>query len=167
MASDVERLLQAGGREWKRDRRHRVYFENIAPLYGLEYDTDPQTGRLVSAKLDGAPMSTSDARVLLARLRGVKIWYDLRKKEFQWKTLPGIEKIVEKVIHAIGDALPAERAPDASRIHDYGGPFHIEASQELDAALARRDAAAMSAATAKLALVKPRPSQLSSSKAAR
>lgn len=167
MASDVERLVQVGGREWKRDRRHRVYFEKIAPLYGLEYETDPQTGRLVSARLDGSPMSTSDARVLLARLRCVKIWYDLRRKQFQWKTVPGVEKIVEKVIRAIGDALPEEHAPDASRIHDYGGRFHIEASQELNAALASRDSNAMSVATAKLALVKPRPSQLTSSKAAR
>lgn len=160
MSFDAQRLLQVGGVEWKRDRRHRIYIENIASWYGLKWETEPKTGALVTATLDGIPIDTASARELLARLKGIKIWYDLGKHEFQWRDAPDIKRIAERVVHAIERALPADQVPDPSRVYDYGGAYHIEASRELESASKSGDQDALRMARAKLALVRPRPTTL-------
>src|SRR5690606_19782212 len=33
------RLIQAGGRRWEKGGHNRIYFNNLAELYGLRYDT--------------------------------------------------------------------------------------------------------------------------------
>lgn len=160
MAFDAQQLLLVGGKEWKRDHRHRIYIENIATLYGLKWEADPKSGRLLKATLDGSPIDTADARELLARLKGVKIWYDLGKREFQWRDAPDIRKIAERVVLAIERALPPEQTVDPNRIYEYGSAYHVEASRELDEARASGDHEALKAARDKLALVKPRPNVL-------
>jgi hypothetical protein len=160
MAFDAQQLLLVGGKEWKRDHRHRIYIENIASLYGLKWEADPRSGRLINATLDGSPIDTADARELLARLKGVKIWYDLGKREFQWRDAPDIKKIAERVVLAIEKALPSDQTVDPRRVHDYGSTYHVDASREFDEARANGDQQALECARAKLALVKPRPNVL-------
>ncbi len=160
MSFDAQRLIQVGGKEWKRDRRHRIYIENIASWYGLKWETASRTGALISATLDGEPVDLSVARDLLVRLKGIKIWYDLAKHEFQWRDAPDIRRIAERVVSALEKALPSEQVLDPSRVYDYGGSFHVEASRELDLARGSGDPGAMARARAKLALVKPRPTSL-------
>jgi len=160
MMLDAQRLVAAGGKEWKRDSRHRVYFENVSQLYGLRYEVDPRSGDITTATLDGVVIGVEEARDLLSRLKDVKIWYDLGRHRFQWRDSPEIKRIAEKVVQAIQLALPPDEAPDPTRIHEYGSAFHVQASQELDAAFKRGDTAAKAQAQAKLTLVKPRPSAL-------
>lgn len=160
MSFDAQRLLQVGGKEWKRDRRHRIYIENIASWYGLKWETDSKTGALVSATLDDAPIDIMTARDLLARLKGIKIWFDLSKHEFQWRDAPDIRRIAERVVSALEKALPSEQVLDPMRVYDYGGAYHVEASRELESARLSGDPDALTRARAKLALVKPRPNTL-------
>jgi hypothetical protein len=160
MTFDLLRLIEVGGKEWKRDSRHRIYFDDIAFWYGLQCKTDPHTGRVVSATLDGLNIETTEARELLIRLKAVRVWYDVGKQTFTWPDVPDITRVAEKIVAAIMKALPPEQAPDPSRVHEYGSTFHVDASVALDAALKRKDPDAVSQARSRLALIKPRPSPL-------
>ncbi len=77
----VEQLVALGGREWRKGDKHRVYFNNIAPLIGLSLSRYG-TGNISSARLDGRKISNSSARRILNSISRAKFWYDLADGDF-------------------------------------------------------------------------------------
>jgi hypothetical protein len=65
----VEKLTAAGGSEWESGDNHRVYFNDLPELYGLQAERYG-TGNISSAKLDGQKISNSKARKIESGLFG-------------------------------------------------------------------------------------------------
>ena len=77
----VEQLIAVGGSEWQRGNNHRVYFNDLAGLYGLSTN-HYNTGNISSARLHGEKISNSRARELSNTLRTAKLWYDVAESKF-------------------------------------------------------------------------------------
>lgn len=98
MNLNINSLIQAGGKEWQSNGYHRVYFNNLAELYGLECSYY-KTGNISSATLNGESISNSQARKLSSGLAFGKVWFDLKDGEFHTKDLG--PQTSEKLIGAI------------------------------------------------------------------
>lgn len=70
--------MKAIGREWQKDGKHRIYFNELRTLYhGLEL-TYYKNGRTISdAFLDGKRISNRKAGEITGRLAGCSAYYDL------------------------------------------------------------------------------------------
>lgn len=64
----LEALLAVGGNEWRTEDKHRVYFNDLHELFGL----DPEC-----ATLDGEKISNTRSREIDSSLKFGKVWYDL------------------------------------------------------------------------------------------
>jgi len=78
---DIEALKQLGGTEWVKDELHRVYFNNLEKLYGLDYRRY-KTGNIAEASLNSEPISNSEAGLILSCLCDMKIWFDMKDRKF-------------------------------------------------------------------------------------
>lgn len=77
----VEQLVAAGGSEWRKSGKHRVYFNDLAGLYGLETNRY-KTGNISSARLNGKEISNSRARQLDSTLQMATVWFDMLEGKF-------------------------------------------------------------------------------------
>lgn len=90
----VARLVAAGGKEWRSDSgAHRVYFNDLAGLYGLK-TSRYGTGNISSATLRGSGISNSQARKIESAFVFAKLWYDVGTKTFGSKGLGDDDKAV-------------------------------------------------------------------------
>jgi hypothetical protein len=81
----VARLIAIGGKEWQSDRGlHRVYFNDLPGLYGLEVSRY-KTGNVSSARLRGSSISNAQARRVESAFAFAKVWYDVGTKRFESK----------------------------------------------------------------------------------
>ncbi len=100
---DTAKLIQIGGREWIKDGKHRVYFNDdvMCDLYGLK-TSHYNTGNVSSASLNGEPISNSRARKILSTLVG-KLWYDLADGQFhsQYLSDSTVEKLVAEITRRV------------------------------------------------------------------
>src|SRR5690606_14036559 len=101
------RLIQAGGRRWMKAGHNRIYFNNLAELYGLRYGTY-NTGNICWAELDGERISNNSARQILFALSSAKVWYDCTTGRFEAKGLT--EKAHERIMAALGAVAKLEVA---------------------------------------------------------
>jgi len=83
---DTKQLIDAGGSEWESGDQHRIYFNGIEKLYGLEIAAY-NSGNIRSAKLNGSPISNSVARWHLDKIQGAKLWYDMPTQKWQWQRM--------------------------------------------------------------------------------
>lgn len=79
---DVEKLKKLGS-EWEKEGYHRIYFNDLCELYGLELGYY-NTGNISWASLDGEHISNSRARKIKNVLDFAKIYYDLNLGEFKF-----------------------------------------------------------------------------------
>lgn len=77
----VEQLVAVGGSEWQRGDKHRVYFNDLASLYGLEVSRY-NTGNISGARLNGEEISNGQARKLISTLQVAKLWWDVPTGKF-------------------------------------------------------------------------------------
>ena len=94
----VEKLTAAGGSEWESGDNHRVYFNDLPELYGLQAERYG-TGNISSAKLDGQNISNSKARKIESGLFGGKVWYNVKTGKYESKGLS--ESAAKKIISNI------------------------------------------------------------------
>jgi len=94
----VEKLKAAGGSEWESGDNHRVYFNDLPELYGLQAERYG-TGNISSAKLDGQNISNSKARKIESGLFGGKVWYNVKTGKYESKGLS--ESAAKKIISNI------------------------------------------------------------------
>jgi hypothetical protein len=94
----VEKLIAAGGKEWRKDDMHRVYFNDLAQRVGLEYETY-KTGNVKWAKINGTYTSNSHARGIINQLSFGKFWYDVTAGEFRSSSID--EKYVDTITQSI------------------------------------------------------------------
>jgi hypothetical protein len=80
----VEILKQIGS-EWQKNGMHRIYFNHLEDLYGLDCSYY-KTGNISGATLNGELISNSEAKRIQARLAG-KLWYDLADDKFYGRGL--------------------------------------------------------------------------------
>jgi hypothetical protein len=73
--------LKAIGNEWQAGDKHRVYFNNLAELFGLDVSYY-RTGNVQSARLHGVSISNREARGLLNTLRAARVWYEMTDGKF-------------------------------------------------------------------------------------
>ena len=92
------RLLKAGGRLWEKAGMRRLYFNNLAELYGLTLEFY-NTGNISAAWLDGERISNNSARQIVSMLYTGKLWYDLTSGRFESKGLS--ERAVERITKAL------------------------------------------------------------------
>lgn len=94
---DKQRLLEVGN-EWQRGTMYRIYINDLARWYGLQYTTY-KTGNVSSAKLDGEPISNGKASDLLRDLYWAKLWLDVKDDKFYSKGLEPhpLNKIVANI----------------------------------------------------------------------
>jgi len=79
--TNIDKLIQIGGKEWEKGSNHRIYFDNLEKWYGLTYDTY-NTGNISNAKLDGESISNSQANKILKSLTWAKLYYDANTDKF-------------------------------------------------------------------------------------
>lgn len=102
-----EQLSRAGGREWVNGSMHRVYFNDIASLIGLECEYY-KTGSISHATLASETISNSQARGLSYEIADTKLWFDLNDGQFHTRTQSGrIYDWVDDAISAIKHKLEA------------------------------------------------------------
>lgn len=103
-------LERVGGSYWQTSdgSKRRVYFNNIAALYGLTYTTSG-SGHINHAELNGETISNSQAARLSAILDTSKLWYDLADGHFYWTTREPnpteVNEMLRQVINNIKAAL--------------------------------------------------------------
>ena len=92
-----EALEAIGGNRWQKGDLDRVYFNDLADLYGLDYTTY-KTGNIMSASLGGEKISNSKASKILSSLNFGKLWYDCHTNEFHHR---GLDAYFGDLIQAI------------------------------------------------------------------
>lgn len=100
---NIEQLKKIGGSEWQKGDYHRIYFNNLAEIYGLTCSFY-NTGNVSSASLDGEKISNSGARRILSALGDAKLWYDVNSGRFgykfygnNWFGKSDMDAIIEKI----------------------------------------------------------------------
>lgn len=101
------RLVAAGGSRWEKAGHNRIYFNNLAELYGLELSFY-NTGNISSATLDGERISNNSARLILSSLNSAKVWYDCNTGRFETQGLS--ERAHERIMAALGAVAKMEVA---------------------------------------------------------
>lgn len=88
----IDRIRKIGGKTWNSPdgKRHRAYFNQpiLAELYGLAVtvrDLHVYDGCVVSATVNGEPITNEGAIDILYELKFGKVWYDFDKKEFNYQ----------------------------------------------------------------------------------
>jgi len=81
---ELTTLIKLGGKEWSTSTMHRVYFNDLAELFGLEL-THYKTGSVSSATLRGESISNNAGYGLATTLSFGKLWFDIKKGEFGYK----------------------------------------------------------------------------------
>lgn len=99
----IEILKQIGGSEWKKDGKHRVYFNDLGKWYGIETERY-NTGNICGATFRGKRMSNSQAKKELSKLMDCKVWYDATDGKFYRK---GPEYIIENLRYIISQIKAA------------------------------------------------------------
>ena len=74
------------GSVWRKAGASRVYFNNLAELYGLKVVIDEQQ-KIVSATVDGETITIKQAVVLISKLYRGKLWFDFEKNTFNYLCL--------------------------------------------------------------------------------
>lgn len=82
-----DQLKKIGGSEWRKGDQHRYYFNDLSNLHGLRTSRH-KSGSVSSASLNGEKISNSEAKRILESLDRIKVWYDVNKQEFTYKTTP-------------------------------------------------------------------------------
>lgn len=83
---NIQDLIQAGGKEWRKDDLHRVYFNDLPDLLGLE-TSHYKTGNISGASLNGETIANCRAREIMTSLMSAKFWYDVRAGHFESKRI--------------------------------------------------------------------------------
>lgn len=81
--SKIEKMLTvAGGKEWKKENRYRIYFNSLADRLGIRTEYYG-TGNIQSVRIDGIGfISNTKGGKLLRELKDAKFWYDVVTDEF-------------------------------------------------------------------------------------
>lgn len=102
MNVNIEMLKKIGGREWTKNNTHRIYFNNLADLFGIKakyYNTGNL--RSATARNWNGSMSNSAMSALIHNLACAKFWFDVKTEQFQ-------SKIPSKYAEEIHQELVAE-----------------------------------------------------------
>lgn len=107
-AMTIEQLTAVGGKEWVAGDKHRIYFNNLSELYGVE-TTRYNSGHISSATLDGEDISNNKAFQLLTMLNSAKFWFDIPTMKFWNRGLNADD--FQKVIAAVRARVAALDVP--------------------------------------------------------
>jgi hypothetical protein len=69
---------------WLKNDYHRIYFNDLQKLYGLDVNFY-KTGNISSASLREKAISNNKAKKIWRDLAAIKIWYDVKTKEFDFR----------------------------------------------------------------------------------
>lgn len=72
----VEQLIIAGGHRWMKSGKDRIYFNDLAELFGVT-TSYYNTGNVSGVWVDGAEISNNKGRLLLIALSQAKFWFDV------------------------------------------------------------------------------------------
>ncbi len=119
---EIQKLIEIGGVEWSKNGKHRIYFNNLAELFGLKIERY-NTGQICSATLDGDKISNKVAHNYLIELMDVKIWFDVKTQEFCELNGDGYEEDIFPEIKRRYAALPTptttQKICDCGHYTDY------------------------------------------------
>jgi hypothetical protein len=81
------KLIKAGGKEWQKGDKHRIYFNTreTSEAIGLKVDFY-KTGNVSSATINGDHISNSRARGILFDLQNGGFHYDFLDSKFHWRS---------------------------------------------------------------------------------
>jgi hypothetical protein len=81
---NIEKMKKIGGKEWKVGDYHRIYFNNLINIFGLECALY-NTGNISSASINGKTISNTKAKEIITCLEFGKVWFDVNDGEFHFK----------------------------------------------------------------------------------
>jgi hypothetical protein len=82
-------LLKIGGRPWTSPKgEQRVYFNNLAGLYGAQFEIDAR-GKPTAGALLGVPLAADTVPALHKALSGSKFYYSASLRTFVWDPAKG------------------------------------------------------------------------------
>lgn len=99
----IEQLIAAGGHRWQKNGNDRIYFNDLAALFGVT-TTHYNTGNLNGVWIDGDEISNNKGRQLLVALHDAQVWFDVPTGQWMSRGL-GDRAIVEA--ERYGRDLPA------------------------------------------------------------
>lgn len=93
----VEKMKAIGGREWKSDGHHKIYFNSgiLAKIVGLDYSHYINTGKIYSASLNGKPIQINQANEILRSFKSFS--YNVNDNHFSVESC----EICETAVNAI------------------------------------------------------------------
>jgi hypothetical protein len=99
----MEKLF-AIGKEWKKEDKHRIYFDTneLCKLHGL-HTTSYKTGSILSAVMDGEKISNSKAYKIQSQISDLKLYFDINSGKFEYASTSHeeIAKNLVKKLHEI------------------------------------------------------------------
>jgi hypothetical protein len=121
---DIELLNKIGGKEWIKNGKHRIYFNNLEDLIGL-HCIYYNSGNIRTASLrNEGKISNSRATTISAVYGNSKVWFDVNDGQFHSKiqAFPGShgedfhDMIVEEIRQRVSQALnpPKTQGDDTS-----------------------------------------------------
>ncbi len=95
---ELIRQLLVYGNEWEKAGHHRIYFNDLPKLYGLEIE-QYKTGNISSAAVDGERVSNSEGQRIIDRLNYSKVWWDYADEQFHGRDIEpsDIDRIVANI----------------------------------------------------------------------
>jgi hypothetical protein len=97
--------LKKIGNEWMAGGKHRIYFNDLTELFGLDYGTFKSSGRVSGATLDGERISNTRAEEIRTALSG-KIYYDVTDGRFYSRDIGSCRDFERKeLVNAVVDEI--------------------------------------------------------------
>lgn len=102
MTAQFLTVLKALGSEWQKAGKHRIYFNDLAQWFGLEFETY-NSGNISGAWLDGDEISNRRAQEFSTYFRSAKVYYDVPGAAFYGQNIDSayLKKIVARIKAAV------------------------------------------------------------------
>jgi len=118
---DLNKLKEIGC-EWQKNDMHRIYFNNIAELLGMEIEWY-KTGTIRNAKINGETISNTKANSIR---KFAKVWYDVKTGTFECKDIE--KKYFDMIVEEL--ERQATPAPEEVKVEIFYGKPVSEYSHE-------------------------------------
>jgi len=99
-----EQLESVGGKYWEKNGMHRIYFNNVTEIIGLNVSRY-NTGNISSASINGQRLSNSRAGEIFNQCRDSKFWYDLDGHKFHGRGFNSRSFTIEDILTTVEQTL--------------------------------------------------------------
>jgi len=103
MKTKIEKMIEIGGKEWKKDDKHRIYFNESVLAKLIELDCNRyNTGNISSATLNGESISNNEAGKIYSSLSISNFYYDVRAEKYYSR---GLGELFQEIVNIIKEKI--------------------------------------------------------------